>query len=212
MFKKILFIGLFLSAVGAKAHSTNVSTTMLVEKENGSWVLQVSASLTAFQHEVRTHFAETPYKTPEEFQIMVMQHLKNNLEIIFNDTHVNYGKGAVQLGHETRVVFEVFGIPDEIKSARIKNTAFKDIHRNKSALIILKEGFTKEHFDLSHANNHELKLKVSDNQFVAISEIKAGIFNTSLEIYIGLAIIMLLAVFGIFNLFKPEKMVVNKYK
>ena len=56
MFKKISCIGLLFMVMSAKAHQADVSTTMLVEKEDNSWVLQISASLTAFQHEIQTHF------------------------------------------------------------------------------------------------------------------------------------------------------------
>ena len=98
--KKLLFafvIGLF--SMASFAHNPDASTTMLVEKENNSWVLQISASLTAFQQEIRTHFAETPYKTPEEFQKMVLEHIKNNLEISFNDgENISLGQGNRKAG------------------------------------------------------------------------------------------------------------------
>ena len=107
-------------SLGMKAHQADISTTMLVEKENGTWVLQISSSLTAFQHEIRTHFAETPYETPEEFQQMVIEHIKNNLQLSFNDSqNITLGKGDVRLGHETKVVFQVFGIPSDIKSVLV---------------------------------------------------------------------------------------------
>ncbi|MEO9893891.1 hypothetical protein [Aurantibacter sp.] len=209
MLKKILFIGLLLIATGANAHSADTSTTMLVEKENGTWVLQVSASLTAFQYEIRKHFAETPYKTPEEFQQMVLEHLKNNLEFSFNKTDISFGKGMVKLGHETRVVFEVFGIPSEFENVIIKNTVFEDIQKNESALILLKEGFNREHFVLNDANNHTLSLDVDDHKFVEITEAKASFFSYE----------MLLIVFAIFgflflikNVFKEKDNTLDSIK
>lgn len=174
-----------------KAHQVDVSTTMLVQRENYTWVLQVSASLTAFQHEIRTHFSETPYKTPEEFQQMVLEHMKNNIHFRVNDEKkVTLGNGVVQLGHETKVVFEVFGIPGNIDSIQFSNTAFNDIHRNQSALIFSKEGFDKEHFVLNNTNNHTVVLTVNGNEFVADDKSKAEIFST----YLGLVFIGLLGI------------------
>ena len=165
MFKRTLFVVVLLITISAKAHQADVSTTMLVERENNTWVVQISASLTAFQHEIRTHFSETPYKTPEEFQRMVLEHMKNNFLINFNGENISFGEGVVQLGHETKVVFEVFGIPSDIQTVQVKNTAFQDINKNQSALVLLKEGFNKEHFVLNDANDHTLNLYVEGNTF-----------------------------------------------
>ncbi len=52
----LLFVAVLFSMAGF-AHNPDVSTIMLVEKENNSWVVQISASLTAFQQEIRTHFS-----------------------------------------------------------------------------------------------------------------------------------------------------------
>ncbi|MGB5553380.1 MAG: hypothetical protein WBM83_01890 [Flavobacteriaceae bacterium] len=189
--KKLLFafvIGLF--SMASFAHNPDASTTMLVEKENNSWVLQITASLTAFQQEIRTHFAETPYKTPEEFQKMVLEHIKNNLEISFNDGEIiSLSQGMVKLGHETKVVYEVHGIPSDIQTVRIKNTTFKDISRNQNAFMLFKEGFTKEQFILNNANNHAMTLEVNGNKFVEVGPSKAGFspkwYVTALLLAIG---------------------------
>ncbi len=214
MYKKILFIGLLFITLAAKAHQADVSTTMLVERENNTWVLQISASLTAFQQEIRTHFSETPYKTPEEFQQMVLYHIQNNLHISFNGKDISFGKGVVKLGHETKVVFEVFGIPSEINSVLVKNSAFKDIHRNQSALVLFKEGFNKKHFVLNNDNNHTLELKVNGKGFVVVGEKKAGLFTIGKAsgltgMFIGFVIILVISMIAISRLFRPEKMIMR---
>tara|TARA_R100001369_G_scaffold92165_3_gene135797 strand:+ start:749 stop:1411 length:663 start_codon:yes stop_codon:yes gene_type:complete len=190
------------------AHNPNVSTTMLVEKGNNSWVLQISASLTAFQQEVRTHFAETPYQTPEEFQQMVLQHIKNNLHISVNGGEdISFGNGAVKLGHETVVVFEVFGIPADINSVDFTNSAFKDIHQNQSVLLLLKEGFSKERFVLNKANDHTLRLAVDGNEFVEVGKNEASFFSTGIGVIVlGVAAILVLGltVLGVGHLFNKS--------
>ena len=182
-------------SLGMKAHQADISTTMLVEKENGTWVLQISSSLTAFQHEIRTHFAETPYETPEEFQQMVIEHIKNNLQLSFNDSqNITLGKGDVRLGHETKVVFQVFGIPSDIKSVLVKSTVFDDIHRSQSALVLLKEGFNKEQFVLNDANNHTMELQVNGNEFAEVEENNTSLISAGLLLIViaGIAALLLL--------------------
>ena len=195
MKKFILIVAVFLMSLGMKAHQADISTTMLMEKENGTWVLQISSSLTAFQHEIRTHFAETPYETPEEFQQMVIEHIKNNFHLSFNDSqNITLGNGAVRLGHETKVVFQVFGIPSDIKSAWVNNTVFDDIHKSQSALVLLKEGFSKEQFVLNDANNHTVELQVNGNEFAEVEENNTSLISAGLLLIViaGIAALLLL--------------------
>jgi len=205
----LLLVALGFSMVSF-AHNPNVSTTILVEKGNNSWVLQISASLTAFQQEIRTHFAETPYQSPEEFQQMVLEHIKNNLHISFNGGEdISFGNGAVKLGHETMVVFEVFDIPADINAVLVTNTAFKDIYQNQSALILLKEGFNKERFVLDNANEHTLSLAVDGNQFVEVGKNEASFFSTGIGVIllgVGAILVLGLIVLGVGYLFnKPHR-------
>lgn len=178
--KLIVLVFLFIS-ISASAHQPEGSSTMLVEKENNTWILQISASLTAFQQEINTHFSETPYKTPEEFRQMVIEHIKNNLDITFNENQgITLSAGTVKLGHETQVVFEVFGVPSEIKSIVFKNSVFKDIYNNQSALMVFKEGFNKQRFVLNNKNNHTLKLLTDQDTFVLESKNEASFLSTKI--------------------------------
>ena len=166
MIRNILVLCLLASSWMAQAHQADLSTTMLVEQNEDQWVFQIRASLTAFQYEVRTHFAETPYKTPEEFKDFVIEHVKNNVTIYFNETDsVTLRNPYVKLGHETNVVFEVVGVPKNIESVFVKNSSFNDIHRNKSALVLLKKGFEKEQFVLNNDNEHSAELIVNEKSF-----------------------------------------------
>ncbi|MBU2938570.1 hypothetical protein KO494_03360 [Lacinutrix sp. C3R15] len=192
MFNKIIvFVFLFIN-ISAFAHQPETSTTMLVEKENNTWILQISASLTAFQQEIKTLFPE--YNTPEEFKQMVIEHVKNNIEIIINNNqNIELSSGIVKLGHETKVVFEVLGVPSEIKNVSVKNSTFKDVFNNKSALVLLKNGFKKEHFVLNNKNNHTLKLVANQNNFVVKTIKEANFFSTKrLFVLLGILSVALL--------------------
>ncbi|SHJ03257.1 hypothetical protein SAMN04488096_10749 [Mesonia phycicola] len=173
-----LFITILICFTGF-THQPDIATTVLVEQENNTWILQIDASLTAFQQEVKTHFADTPYKTPEEFREMTLQHIRNNFEIIFNGSECpTLTNGFVQLGHESKVVFNVIGVPSKINSVEIVNTIFKDIYRSQNALIILKKDFNKKKFILNKANNYHLTLKTNKNDFIEIIEQRASLIST----------------------------------
>ncbi len=71
-------------------------------------------------------------------------------------------------------MFEVFGIPSDLQSIRVRNAAFKDIGRSQSALFIFKDGFSKDQFILNNDNDHTLELNVDGNTFVEVSQSRAG--------------------------------------
>lgn len=199
MFNKFILFVLLGVNISAYAHQTETSTTLLVEKENNTWVLQISASLTAFQQEIKVHFAE--YNTPEEFQQMVLKHVINNVDITFNENQtITLINGVVKLGHETKVVFEVFDVPSEIKSIHVKNNAFNDIYKSRSALVILKNGFNKEHFILNHKNKYELKLVVDGNSFVQELRNEASFFSFKM-----LFVLLSITILGLLYKMKTKK-------
>jgi LPXTG-motif cell wall-anchored protein len=151
---------------GVKAHQPDLSSTILVEQADDKWVLQVRAALTAFEYEIEEHFGVSSYTSPEEFNELVIAHVQENLSILINNAgSIKFQNGMVKLGHETSVTFEVLGIPETIESLNIRNESFSNIPRNQSALIVLKEGFSKEQFSLNSNNNHSVKLVVGDAKF-----------------------------------------------
>ena len=96
--------------------------------------------------------------------------LKENIFISLNGKEpVILKNGYVKLGHETSAVFEISDMPKEWENITVKNSSFKDVNRNQSALIILKKGFFKDQFSLNEKNGHQLKLNVDKTKFVAVS-------------------------------------------
>lgn len=165
LFLSIVLSALFFSFTPAE-HQPELSSTLLVEREDGTWFLQIRAALTAFEYEVHTHYGKDSYTTPEEFNALVIRHLMNNISITINEKEViSFQKGYVKLGHEANVIFEMQGIPQDIKKVLVSNSSFKDIENNQSALIILKKGFKKQRFALNNQNAHTAQLKATQNQF-----------------------------------------------
>ena len=165
----IIIALLSLVSMTAIAHQPDISTTMLVEKEDGQWMVVLRASLTAFQHEVRYTYGEDSYKSPEAFHELVKAHLRKHVNIQFNSLPTcTFGQIDVKLGHETSVTMELIGAASNVSDLKVKNSAFMDIHKNQSALIVLKEGFLKSQFIMTNDNDHTIQLKAENNEFISI--------------------------------------------
>jgi len=150
----------------AQAHAPDVSSTILVQQKDGTWVLQIRSALIAFEQEINNRYGLNAYDTPEEFMNLVIEHLQENLNLTFNEKEdVKLTKGLVKLGHETNVLFTVLNVPENFNTLSVKNSSFKNIHRSQSALIIFKEGFEKQQFVLNGRNNYTATLEVNKSNF-----------------------------------------------
>lgn len=154
-----------------QAHQPDLSSIILAEQGDNKWVLQVRSALTAFEYEIEEHFGASSYASPEEFQELVANYVRDNISILFNDTNAAVlQNGMVKLGHETTVVFQLAGTPEAVHSLAVKNSSFSDIPRNQSALIVFKEGFSKDQFILNENNGHSIKLKAGSSKFEAVEQ------------------------------------------
>lgn len=164
--KKYLFVFLLLYSIFINAHNSFVATTLLIEKDNGDWILQMNSSLTAFQYLVK----EGSYASAEEFKEKALKAIKNEIHIICNnDVALELSQGHINLGHETSTIFKVVSMPKEISTISVTNTSFKEINRNKNTLLILKKGFKKQRFILNNENQHHVNLAVNQNSFSEVS-------------------------------------------
>jgi len=198
MTKWFLSIALFLSVWSVQAHQTEISSTMLVEQADNKWILQVRSALTAFDHIIKANYPPDSFKNAEEFQALVLAHLKENIQVSFNENKVvTLQNGGIKLGHETIAVFEVVGVPKNIQSVYVKNSGFETINRNHNTLVILKKGFEKNRFTLNKKNDHAINLQVADKNFVPVSSSKIAIAKITNDYsYIGMGL-SLLGVLGI---------------
>ena len=163
----LILIGLFLfQFLPSFAHQPDLSTMMLYQDESGRSFLQIYSSLTAFEGEIDYKFSKNSYKTPEEFKLLVIKHFKQNFIFVLNskDT-LTFGQPQVILGHETKLVAEVFGFPKNINELLIKNQMFMDIPSNQSTAILLQKGLPYEQFTLNNDNQQQIKLKLIDGNW-----------------------------------------------
>lgn len=162
-----ILIGLFLFRfLPSFAHQPDLSTMMLYQDEQGRSFLQIYGALTAFEGEIDYIYSEKSYKTPEQFKQLVLKHFKKNVFFIINSNDtLRLERPQVILGHETKVVCEVFGFPKKINELMIKNSMFIDIPNNQSLVILLQKGLPVQQFKLNNSNQQQVNLKLTDGNW-----------------------------------------------
>jgi len=162
----------------AFAHQPDLSTVIISATDKGQVLLQINSSLTAFQSEIKYINGEGAYQTPEEFQDLVIQHFNENFTIILNEKDtLTFHNPEVFLGHETKIVTEIKGVPKNIERIYLKNGIFKDIHNNQSTVIFYLEGFPqKQNYTLSNDNNQELSLKLKNGEWEDFDNNKTNLY------------------------------------
>lgn len=188
------------------AHQIDLSTIIFSKTENGKIVMQITSSLTAFQQEVNYNNPKNSYKTPEEFRNLVIKHFSENFSIIINkkDT-LKFINPIVILGHETKIVTEVIGIPSNVNIIQLQNEVFKDIYNNESVVMFALKGFPENrNFILGNENNSKLNITLEDGTWQPISENE---MSTNLKYSLSVFIIILIGL--LFYLIRKNK---NKEK
>lgn len=192
-FLLIIFVLFCLTPSNLKAHNPSHSSLILTEGEHNQWTLLISTSLTAFQHEIRKKHGVDSYKTPDEFKTLAVNHLLENISIICdtNKENIKLEKVGIKIGHSTKAVFKIIGIPKIFNSIRVKNTCFKNLSSNQSALVILKKGIAKKQFTLNKENEHTIRLILKDSKFEIASKKEANRNYTLWFLIPGFAILLL---------------------
>ena len=199
MKKSVIGFLLLLNSISMFANQPDLSTVLINQDEKGKCFLQIYASLTAFEGEIDYKYSKNAYKTPEEFRALVIEHFKKNVLFICNTTDtLKYGKPIVLLGHETKLVVEVFGFPENIRSMYFKNTMFMDTPHNQSSLMMVKKGLPKQLYILNNENKQQINLVLENEKWESIAA------NASVSLLVWLSIIgLLLCIMLFFKRFKP---------
>ncbi|EPR65330.1 hypothetical protein [Cyclobacterium qasimii] len=202
MIRYILSLLLLTWAGIAQAHQPAISSIILAEKADHSWILQIRSPLTSFEYVVKQKYGESSFATAEAFQELVVDYLKENISIRFNGAeNLVLQKGTVQLGHETNVFFQVEGVPEIVESIAVNNPSFAGINRNQSIFMVLKEGMTNNQFILNNENQHSADLQLEGSGFVSQeSNLTFGLFQQSIipsgyKLWISGIVLVLLAGF-----------------
>lgn len=173
------------------AHRPDISSLMIYE-QNGKTFIVIKTSLTAFEGEINYHYTQNAYKTPQEFNELVIKHFKKSTLVVVNNDTLTYKNPRIQLGHETTIFAELEKMPKKITSYYVKNRFFKDMPSNQCELILIHKELPKKQIVLDHKNNYEIKLSFENNQW-SIEENRSPIFSTYNPLFWGL-------IFSVFSL------------
>lgn len=188
----LLTITMSFMALLSTAHGVDISTIVFAEKEENIWTLQVVSALDAFRKEVKIHYSDAPYTTPEEFNSQLLDHLQENLRIFVDGQQaLALGKGMVNLGHETVVFYNEIKFPDDATALKIVGEMFKDIHRSKIKLLILKKGYDKQPFILDQKNNYTADLVMKENRFEIKEKEEFPLSYSLLFVFVGLIAVII---------------------
>jgi hypothetical protein len=202
MKNKIIWILLFFNSISIFAHQSDLSTVLISQYEKGKCFLQIYSSLTAFEGEIDYKYSKNAYKTPEEFRGLVIDHFKKNVLFICNtkDT-LKFGKPIVLLGHETKLVVEVFGFPENSRSMYFKNTMFMNTPHNQSSLMIAKKGLPNQLYVLNNENKQQIHLVLENGKWKSIAANSDE--SLSCILFWGFIVVLLLYFLLFFKKFKP---------
>ena len=174
----------------ANAHNPDLSSLMIY-KQNGKSILVIKSSLTAFEGEVDFTFGKGQYKTPDEFNQLVIKHFKNNCFVIANGDTLSFSNIQVRLGHETTLFAEIGTMPDKIKSFKVCCTIFKDMANNTCELILTDiGGLPQKQYVLNNKNEHTVDFRIQHDTWIMVETAKPFYFTKGF--LIGLASLMII--------------------
>jgi len=184
------------------AHNPDVSNCIISKTEKGQIILQINSSLTAFKQEVVFRNGEESYKSPEEFRNLVLNYFNSSFSIVINDKDtLQFKNPKVFLGHETKLVAEITGLPKDIHTIHLKNELFKNIYKNQSIVLFLLAKLPTEKYTLSSANHHQITIQFNNGNWTELEKAE----KKSLLGFIPYLIIVILASFLIYLIRKRKK-------
>lgn len=189
-------IALIFSGLIAQAHQPDLSSLMIYE-QGGKSFLAIKSALSAFESEIEYSYHKGAYKTPTEFEELVIEHFQKKSFLVVNGDTIKFLNPQVSLGHETTLFAELSEIPNDIESMQIKNAIFGDISHSICEVIITLNGIPQKQFLLTSENKHEAMLRLEIGTWVMIeNEHPLFIFTKSALIISSIFIGILLLIAG----------------
>lgn len=167
--KKISIILLIcLHSVGIFAHNAQISTIALVQSKDSKWHLILSASLIAFQYEIKNSNPSINLDSlnAEKFQRVILEHLRQKIDIKANGNHATLKNARVILGHQTDINFEVTDMPKNLQTVDFQQLGFATLRDYYCVLKIITKRGNESSFMLQKDNNYSVTLIEENNVLV----------------------------------------------
>jgi len=199
---------LLLMSLGSYAHQPDLSTVVVSKTDDGKYVMQITGSLTAFEGEVDYIFGKNAYKTADEFRELVIKHFRKNTSFIVNGQALVFVKPEVILGHETKLVVEVLGLPEQINSIDLKSSMFSDMYNNQSVVMMIGKEFPNDKYILNNDNSQQIKLETKDGKWNNI--IQAGSIPDAKNTFYLLLLLVIPLVYFLVKLIKRKNITLTE--
>ena len=199
--KSVVLILFLLCTNIVHAHQPDLSNLMIYE-QNGKYILVIKSSLTAFEGEVDYLFGKNAYKSPEEFQLLVIKHFQKNCKLIMNNEPIKLINPKVILGHETTLFAELSLVPKKISSIYVKNTLFKDMPVSLCEMILTLNDLPQKQYLLNNVNNYEVELQLENNSWTVVENDSP---NTTLILLAVVAFVLSASIVAVFVIRKRKQ-------
>lgn len=172
------------------AHSSQIST-ITISKKDTAWSLHISSSFDAFYYELTKKYPQTDFNkiSKEALTDLLIKEVGNSIDMIANKTaKIKLQNGAVQVGHQTDLWFDIKGMPKDLTQLYVEAHTFSNITQHNYILLMPKNE-TYEKFILGSNNSNTMNFEVHKGSiFKAIPiESKNSILQFSL---IGMALLI----------------------
>lgn len=190
--KYLSFILLIFNALVSYAHQPDLSSLMIYE-QGGKSFLAIKSALSAFESEIDYLYPTDAYKTPAEFQELVIGHFQKKSFLVINGDTIKFLNPKVSLGHETTLFAELTEIPLAIATMHIKNAIFSDISNSICEVIITLKDIPQKQFLLKTENKHEARLRVENGTWV-LAEKERPSFTKTTFTFLGIFMVVIFLV------------------
>lgn len=163
---KTITMFLIVISINTYAHQPNLASFILSKTENGKNIVQLTGALTGFEGEINYNFGKNSFKTPEEFRQLVIRRFKETTSFFINEKQVTFKNPIVILGHETKLVTEVIGLPKNAKEIKLTSTFFENTSQNQIATLFILDNYPQEKYVLSNKNKHTINLIYENEKWI----------------------------------------------
>ncbi|MEZ0487297.1 hypothetical protein [Fibrella aquatica] len=172
----ITLLLLVLHSLVGLAHSPLLSTVAVTKSKDNTWSLHISASLSAFQFELKNRYPalQIDSLTGDDFQRLVLQHLKETVTIGANSNDaIELKNGMIKLGHQTDIRFEIVGMPAQLQQLEVRHLGFGTLTGHYCVFTMVMPETGRTNFILQQDNQFTVDLAVDNTAIVETKPEKA---------------------------------------
>ena len=204
---KIIKILMLILACGVSnylsAHSSQIST-ITISKKDTAWSLHISSSFDAFYYELTKKYPKTDFNkiSKEDLTDLLIKEIGFSINMTANKIDkIELKNGAVQVGHQTDLWFDIKGMPKDLKQFYIEPHTFSNIKQHNYILLMPRKE-TYEKFILGASNGNAMNFEWNDAHIFK----QIPMENNDYFVYFGLFGIVALGFSILIINFKSRKM------